>query len=134
MKISPEAWAIYRAFAEEEGVQPTSYERILIALGFEPTRLSSIKAGMRYIHYTTPEMRTKAQAMPTEAALQNMVYYVTQHKEPAKKTDESERQYQTRLEKAEKRKQVCLEILKDAGITTKEQYREYLIARKGRLS
>ena len=133
MKICPEAWAIYRSFAEEEGVQPTQYERLLTALGFDPTRLSDIRRGMTYIHYTTPEMRTKALYLPTETALQNMVYYVTQHKEPAMKADESERQYQRRLQKAEKRKQVCLEILKDAEITTDEQYRDYLFARKKRL-
>lgn len=115
MKIAPEGWAIYRAFTTEEGVQPTAFERVLIALGFEPTRLSDIKSGMRYIHYTTPKMRTQVQGMPTEAALENMVYYVTQ-----------------REDVDPRRKQVCLEILEDSGIMP-EDYYKYLLSRSKRL-
>ena len=117
MKISPEAWAIYRAACQEEGpVQPTDYERLLIALGFSPSRLSDITAGLRYIHYTTPSMHTTALYLPTEAAIEDIVYFV---QNPPKDYDP-------------KRMEVCKSILEDSGVTP-DQYSQYLMRRRQRL-
>jgi hypothetical protein len=132
MRIAPQAWAIYRTLAEEDGVEPTPYENLLIALGFEPSRLSDIKAGMRYIHYTTPEMRTPANWLPTDEALQNMIYYVQSYPKTQRKSDETDKQYADRIDHETKRREICLEILDRSGVKP-EHYRDYLLRRSRRL-
>jgi len=101
-------------------------------LGFEPTRTSDIRNGMHYIHYTTPEMRTPANWLPTEAALQNMVYYVQNYPKTQRQRDETDKQYQDRIDHETKRKEICIEILERSGVTP-DKYGYYLMMRSRRL-
>jgi hypothetical protein len=132
MRINPQAWAMYRTFTTAEGVNPTTYERLLIALGLEPSRLSDIKQGMTYIHYNTSEQRTKGNWLPTEQALQNMVYYLRTHPDEERKSGETDRQYATRVDAETKRAEVCRQILTQSGVNP-DEYSYYLWKRSQRL-
>lgn len=114
IRISPAAWNIYRSMADEEGVQPTNWERIMTGFGIEPSRLSTIREGMNQLGYFKPEQRTRALFLPTEESIQNMIYNLR-----AKDYDED-------------KKEIVRIILDKSGIQPSD-YNRYLNQRRLRM-
>jgi len=116
IRISPMAWDIYKVLSSEKeaAIKPTSFEKILTGLGFEPSRLSTIRETMRYLKYFKPEQKTPAMGLPTNQAIQNIIFNL------------GKKDYK------EKNKEVIRYLLQDLGILPKD-YPKYLEQRKERM-
>jgi hypothetical protein len=128
LRINPMAWNVYQAMAgtkvseklhlpkEEMAVAPKKWERFLTAMGFEPSRLSTVREGMTFLKYFQPDQRSKALGLPTPRAIENLIYNLKENKNYPD----------------QKKKNVIAEMLNKLGIKP-DQYQSYLDKRKERL-